>query len=99
MMGSTYAEALRTQVDHARLVAVAGGSRAESLGAEYGVPSLPTVEALLGRADVDAVVIATPHTSHLPLSLAAIAAGKHVYLEKPMALDVAQCDQILAAAQ
>ena len=99
MMGSTYAEALRTQVDHARLVAVAGGSRAEALGAEYGVPAMPTVDALLDRADVDAVVIATPHTSHLPLALAAAAAGKHIYLEKPMALNVAECDQILAAAR
>ena len=45
------------------------------------------------------VVIATPHTTHLPLALAAAAAGKHIYLEKPMALSVAECDAILAAAR
>jgi predicted dehydrogenase len=99
MMGSTYAEALRTQVEHGRLVAVAGGARAEALGAEYGVPAMPTVDALLERSDVDAVVIATPHTTHLPLALAAAGARKHLYLEKPMALDVAACDEILAAAR
>jgi predicted dehydrogenase len=99
MMGSTYAEALRTQVSHGRLVAVAGGTRAESLGAEYQVPALPTADALLERPDVDAVVIATPHTTHLPLALAAAAAGKHLYLEKPMALSVAECDTILDAAR
>ena len=49
--------------------------------------------------DVDVVVIATPHSTHLPLALAAAAAGKHVYLEKPMALDVAECDQIIDACR
>lgn len=99
MMGGTYAEALATQVTHGRLVAVAGGSRAAALGASYGVPAEATVDSLLARADVDVVVIATPHTTHLPLALAAAAAGKHIYLEKPMALTVAECDAILAAAK
>ncbi len=99
MMGSTYAEALATQVTHGWLVAVAGGSRAGALATAYGVPAEATVDTLLARADVDVVVIATPHTTHLPLALAAAAAGKHIYLEKPMALTVAECDAILAAAR
>ena len=45
------------------------------------------------------MVIATPHSTHLPLALVTAAAGKHVYLEKPMALDVAECDQIIAACR
>lgn len=99
MMGGTYAEAMRAQAPHARLVAVAGGRRAAALGGEYGVPVEPTADALLARGDVDAVVIATPHTTHLPLSLAAAQAGKHVYLEKPMALSVGECDAIIAACR
>jgi predicted dehydrogenase len=99
MMGTTYAEALATQVTRARLVAVAGGSRAGALGAAYGVPAEPEPAALLARSDVDVVVIATPHTTHLPLALAAASAGKHIYLEKPMALSVAECDAILEAAR
>jgi predicted dehydrogenase len=99
MMGRTYAEALLTQVPSGRFVAVAGGSRADALAADYGVPADPDPGALLARPDVDAVVIATPHTTHLPLALAAAAAGKHIYLEKPMALSVAECDGILAAAR
>jgi len=99
MMGGTYAEALRTQAPSGRLVAVAGGRRAEALGAEYGVPADASPEALLERPDVDVVVIATPHTTHLPLALAAAAAGKHIYLEKPMALSVAECGRILEAAE
>ncbi len=98
MMGGTYAEALRTQAPSGRLVAVTGGRRAEALAGEYEVPAEASAEALLERVDVDAVVIATPHTTHLPLALAAAAAGKHIYLEKPMALSVAECDRILDAA-
>ena len=99
MMGRTYAEALRTQVPSGRLVAVAGGSRADALAADYSVPADPDPAALLDRADVDVVVIATPHTTHRQLALAAAAAGKHIYLEKPMALSVSECDAILAAAR
>ena len=70
-----------------------------SLAASYDVPADPSVEALLARPEVDVVIIATPHTTHLPLALAAASAGKHVYLEKPMALSVAECDAIIAACR
>src|SRR5207342_3222165 len=59
----------------------------------------PSAEALAARPDVEVIVIATPHSTHLALALAAAAAGKHVYLEKPMALDVAECDQIIDACR
>ena len=99
MMGRTYAAGIQRQAKDARVVAVAGGSRAPKLAAEFGIPAEPTVDALLGRKDVDVVVIATPHTTHLPLALKAAAAGKHVYLEKPMALNVEECDGIIAACR
>jgi predicted dehydrogenase len=101
-MGSVYAAALAGAAPGAapvaRLVAVAGGSRAAGLGAAHGVPAV-AVEALLERPDVDAVVIATPHSTHLPLAASAAAAGKHVFLEKPMARTVAECDAIIAACE
>jgi predicted dehydrogenase len=99
MMGRTYSAGITRQAKDARLVAVAGGRRAEALGAEFNVTAEPTVEALLDRKDVDVVVIATPHTTHLPLALQTVAAGKHVYMEKPMALNVNECDQIVAATR
>ena len=98
-MARVHAEAIARGAHGVRLVAVAGGSRAGGLATEYGVAVEPSVSALLDRADVDAVVIATPHTTHVPLSLAAAAAGKHIFLEKPMALDVAECDQIIEACR
>ncbi|AWH26606.1 oxidoreductase [Stenotrophomonas sp. YAU14D1_LEIMI4_1] len=47
---------------------------------------------------VDAVVIATPNAQHAPLALAALAAGKHVLVDKPFALDMAEANAVAAAA-
>lgn len=100
-MARVYGDALTRDgiVPRGRLAAIALGTRAPALAAEYGVAAEPTTEALLARRDVDVVVIATPHSTHLPLARAVAAAGKHVYLEKPMALDVAECDAIIAACR
>ena len=54
---------------------------------------------LLGRDDVDLVDICLPHDLHAPLAIMALEAGKHVLLEKPMAMTVAECDDVLAAAR
>jgi predicted dehydrogenase len=56
-------------------------------------------EGLLACADVDAVIIATPNVSHAPIALAAIAAGKHVLCEKPIAMNHAEALAMLAAAE
>jgi myo-inositol 2-dehydrogenase/D-chiro-inositol 1-dehydrogenase len=98
-MATVYADALATQVSGGRFVAVAGGTRAESLASAYGAQAEPDVDALLARSDVDVVVIATPHSTHLDLALRTAAAGKHIYLEKPMALDTAECTAIIDAAR
>src|SRR5690348_9858483 len=98
-MGLTYSEALSKYVRGARLTGVAGGSRAAGLAAEYGVPHSNSLESLLARDDVDAVVLATPDTVHCEQTVAAAAAGKHVLVEKPMAPNVAQCDRMIAACR
>lgn len=54
---------------------------------------------LLGRPDVDLAVITTSSGSHAPLALQAIEAGKHVLVEKPMAMTAAQADEVVAAAR
>src|SRR5262245_25289314 len=54
------------------------------------VEPVTSVEALLARADVDAVAIATPVSTHAPIATAALRAGKHVLVEKPLAASVAE---------
>jgi predicted dehydrogenase len=91
-MAHIHAVAISEQVrGRAEIAAVAGGTRAPGLAAEFSAQAEPSVEALLERGDIDAVVISTPHTAHLPNVLAAVAAGKHILLEKPMALSVEEC--------
>ncbi len=54
--------------------------------------------ALLERSDVEAVGILTPTASHLDIALAALAAGKHLLIEKPLALTAAECDRLIDQA-
>lgn len=58
----------------------------------------PSAEALLA-ADLDAVVIATPARTHYALALAALEAGKHVLVEKPLAMSSAEAQALIAAAE
>lgn len=54
---------------------------------------------LLALQEVDAVVIATPNATHAPIALAAIAAGKHLLCEKPLAMNLAEALEMLRAAE
>jgi len=96
--GAVHARAL-AGLPGARLAAVCGGDidSARAFAAEHGGTAYGTWRALLD-APVDAVVIATPHALHAEIALAALAAGRHVFLEKPMAANPAECRAIEAAA-
>jgi predicted dehydrogenase len=98
-MAQIHAAAIESDPELMRLVAVAGGSRAGDFATQHGIVADASVEALLARTDIDAVVIATPHTLHLSQVVAAAQAGKHVCLEKPMGLSVAECDEMIAACE
>jgi UDP-N-acetylglucosamine 3-dehydrogenase len=69
-----------------------------SSAAVAGAADCATLAQLLAQERVDAVSVCVPHNLHHEVALAAIAAGKHVLLEKPMALSVAECDAIIDAA-
>ncbi|HEU4669962.1 MAG TPA: oxidoreductase, partial [Dyella sp.] len=59
---------------------------------------LPTPEALVADDAIDLVVIATPNDTHAPLASAALRAGRHVVIDKPMALDLAEARALVALA-
>ena len=89
---------------HTRQRVVAAGSRSAersaAFAAAHGVDrSYGSYEALVGDPEVDVVYIATPHSEHLAHALLAIAAGKHVLIEKPMAMTADQARRIVAAAR
>lgn len=63
-----------------------------------GVPAYPDIDGVLARSDVDAVYVATPHQFHREHAVAAANAGKHVIVEKPMALSIEDCDAMIEAA-
>src|SRR3954447_10921507 len=85
----------------ARLAGVAASSPASAqraasqLGADRAFAS---AEELVESPDVDVVHICTPNHLHVPLTLAALAAGKHVICEKPIAIDAAGAQQLVDAA-
>ena len=56
-------------------------------------------EKMLANADLDAVVVATPVKTHYPLAKAALEAGKHTLVEKPMAASTAECEELIALAE
>jgi predicted dehydrogenase len=70
---------------------------ATARGQEFGIAALP-VEALLASDEVEIVLNLTIPTAHVPVGRAALAAGKHVYLEKPLALGCAEARTLLDAA-
>ena len=65
---------------------------------EWGVPACESSEALL-ESDVESVFICTPPLTHRELVEQVAQAGKHIYLEKPIALSLDDADAIIAAAQ
>jgi predicted dehydrogenase len=85
-----------------RVVAVASrdAERAAGFASRHGIPaSFGDYEQLVASPEVDIVYIAPPHTEHKRLALLAIAAGKHVLVEKPLATSEADAREIFDAAR
>jgi phthalate 4,5-cis-dihydrodiol dehydrogenase len=83
-----------------RLVAAADVRREarERLSAEYGVSTYESVEALCESGEVEAVWVATPNQLHAEHAIAAMRRGKHVIVSKPMAISLAQAEEMVNAA-
>ncbi len=77
-------------------------SLAQARGRKWGLPDsriFSDYKDMLALDDIDLVEILLPHHLHHSATLAALAAGKHVSVQKPMALSLAQADEMIAAAQ
>ncbi|HEY5857042.1 MAG TPA: Gfo/Idh/MocA family oxidoreductase [Aldersonia sp.] len=95
-----FVEALQAHTKQ-RVVAVGSRNpeRAASFAERWSIDNAyGSYDDLLADQNVDIVYVATPHTEHLPCALAALAAGKHVLVEKPLGLSAAQGVEIANAA-
>jgi len=72
---------------------------AEEFCRERHIALVDRYEEILSAADIDAIVLATPHSQHETQALAAIAAGKHVFVEKPLTLDLNSAMVVADAAR
>jgi phthalate 4,5-cis-dihydrodiol dehydrogenase len=102
-LGRAFTLMLPTFIADARVeLAAAADPREEArrkFAAEFGARTYDTVEGLCGDAGVDAVYVATPHQLHARHVAVAAAHGKHVLVEKPMAITLADCQAMIEAAR
>ena len=99
IMGSDHARIIAGDLPGATLQVTCDASRdrAEAIARDCGGDVATDPMAVIARADVDAVLIASPDVTHAPLTLACIAAGKPVLCEKPLSQSVAECRQVVEA--
>ena len=99
VMGRSHAHnILKGKVPRLRLAAVADSDPARL--AKFGdLPGFTSDRALIASGLVDAVLIATPHNFHTDTGIAALKAGLHVLVEKPISVQRADCERLIAAHQ
>ena len=92
--------ALRAEGWHVAALWSRNAERASTQAAELGIPfATHDASALINRPDIDAVTIVTPTPTHRDLCLQALAAGKHVLAEKPMAMNAGEAEEMAVAAE
>jgi len=101
-VAKVHANSLVNHVPGGKLVAIVDNVP-ETLRAtadQYGVEArFNSLEGALGGIEFDAVVITTPTFTHKEIAVTAARAGKHILLEKPMALNLDECDEIISAVE
>ncbi|MDX3108655.1 Gfo/Idh/MocA family protein [Nonomuraea angiospora] len=97
--GRVHAELISSLGPDLRLVAVADAetARAADVAARLGCAASRDLEELYGRQDVDAVTVCVPHGLHADVVVAALEAGKHVLVEKPLEIDLESAERIVEA--
>ena len=99
-ISAQHIEAIRITDDaYVAGVCDASAERAKAAGERWGVPWSPHLNEALGWSGVDAAVICTPSGLHAEQALAALQAGKHVLIEKPIALSLDDADRVIEEAR
>jgi biliverdin reductase len=99
--GMAYTRAAHLQGDSRAEIACVSSRNlvtGRALAERCGAPFVDDWEQAVGRPDVDAVFVTTHNDSHAPIALAALQAGKHVLVEYPLAMTVADADRQIARA-
>jgi UDP-N-acetyl-2-amino-2-deoxyglucuronate dehydrogenase len=99
-VGHLHAQALQ-QIEKCELVAVQSRnpSRASVFAATYGVSHYSDIESMVVTEKLDAVIICTPHPEHRLPAVTALNAGAHVLVEKPLAVTLEDCDEMINTAE
>ena len=92
-VGRQHAQAY-DQLETAELVAVCDSQedRLGPIAEQYGCRAYTSLDDLLADKNVELISVATPHKSHAALAIRCMRAGKHVIVEKPMTVDLAEAD-------
>lgn len=96
--GAELARIMNTQ-DDASIVAVYDPENGEVVAEEIGCDACSSLDELVTREDVDAVIVATPNYLHKEPVIKAAQNGKHVFCEKPIALSYKDCDEMVKACE
>ena len=101
LFGESHLQAFRA-VRSAEIAAVfdTDSERAQRIAEEFSIPQIcESVEEICGLAGLHAIDVVTPEETHLEPVLSAIKSGKHVFVEKPLATDLADCSRMITAAE
>lgn len=101
VIGAQHAKTIRVLAPRSELAVVADpvADRADRLAAEFETEAAYSLDAVLARADVDVVTLCTPSGMHSDAAVAALEAGKHVIIEKPIDIDLAAARRVVEAEQ
>ncbi|MEM9324258.1 MAG: Gfo/Idh/MocA family oxidoreductase [Bacteroidota bacterium] len=96
-----HAKAVVEQCEHGQLVGVCGRSleRSEEFARQYSAKAYATLQEMLTDADIEVLLVCTPHAYHVEPVVTAAKRGVHCLIEKPMASSLSDCDEMLAAAK
>lgn len=100
-IGRIHAETIATRIPDATLAAVCDvdESAAQSLGERFGAAVYTDAQPIMDDPNIDAVAVCSATDTHAPLMIAAAQAGKHIFCEKPISIDLATIDNALAVVE